>query len=191
MKKQIIAAVKMLLLLTLVTGVIYPLVITGIAQIVFPAKANGSLIASNGRVIGSGLIGQGLDSVIYFHSRPSAVGYNPMPSGGSNWGPTADTLRKIMDANRTAFIHDNGLDSNATVPIEMITASASGLDPDISPEAVRMQVNRVASARHFSAEQTEKLRHLVESMVTPPQFGILGDSRINVLALNLAVDSLK
>jgi|SRR5579883_1098777 len=191
MKKQIVAAVKMLLILTVVTGVIYPLIITGIAEVAFPSKANGSLIASNGKIVGSELIGQGTDSVIYFHGRPSSVGYNPMPSGGSNWGPIADTLRKIMDGNRNDFIKANGLDSNATVPVEMITASASGLDPDISPEAARLQIGRVASARHFSAEQTEKLRQLVESMVTPPQFGILGEPRVNVLALNIALDSLK
>ncbi len=200
-KKQIASAIKMLLALTLLTGVVYPLIMTGICRIAYPDKSDGSIVrVQNGMPVGSRLLAQEFDSTIYFHPRPSAVGYNapmsagsnlPASSGGSNWGPIADTLRTIINSNRAGFIHDNGLDPSSPVPNDIVTSSGSGLDPDISPDAARIQINRVASARHFAPSQTEQLKALVESKVQAPQFGILGDSRVNVLDLNLALDAMK
>ena len=134
MKTQTITALKFLLILTILTGIIYPLVMTGIAQLIYPSKANGSLIMKDGKIIGSELIGQNFDSTIYFWSRPSAIGYNPIPSGASNLGPTSDTLRKLVTSRLDLFAKSNSINDKLTIPKEMIFASGSGLDPHISPE---------------------------------------------------------
>jgi len=190
MKTQTIIALKFLLIMTILTGIIYPLVMTGIAQVVFPSKSNGSLILKDSKVIGSELIGQKFDSSIYFWSRPSAIGYSPVPSGASNYGPTSDTLKKLVDTRREYFANNNSVNNLTDVPLEMIFASGSGLDPHISPAAAQLQVERIAQARHFDSSQKQNLVETVKKLTEKPQFLILGEERINVLNLNLALDKL-
>lgn len=185
MKTQMIIALRFLMVMTLLTGIIYPLLMTGIAQLSFPSKANGSLIMKDGKIIGSELIGQKFDSSIYFWSRPSAIGYNPIPSGASNYGPTSDTLKKQVTARRLLFAKMNSITDPLSIPKEMIFASGSGLDPHISPEAALLQVNRVARARHFDNSQKERLLQSIRDLTEMPQFLCLGEDRINVLILNL------
>jgi K+-transporting ATPase ATPase C chain len=190
MKTQTIIALKFLLVMTILTGVIYPLFMTAVAQLSFHSKANGSLIMKDGKIIGSELIGQKSDSSIYFWSRPSAIGYNPIPSGASNYGPTSDTLKKLVSARRILFAKMNSLSDPLSTPKEMAFASGSGLDPHISPEAVLMQVDRVALARHFDSSQKEKLLKKINEITESPQFLCLGEWRINVLMLNLELDKI-
>jgi len=180
-------ALIMLIVLTVLTGVIYPAIVTGIAQLVFPRQANGSLIVKDGKVIGSALIGQPFDDPKYFWGRPSATspfGYNAASSSGSNLSPTNPALIKgvqeRVDALRAA---DPG--NTAPVPVDLVTASGSGLDPHISPAAALYQVNRVAKARKLDPAA---VRDLVERHTEGRQFGFLGEPRVNVLALNLALD---
>jgi potassium-transporting ATPase KdpC subunit len=184
-------ALKIFLVFTILTGVLYPLLVTGIAQVVFPHQANGSLILKDNKIIGSELIGQQSDSTIYFTSRPSAIGNNPLPSGGSNLGLTSKKLKDQFAERKNKFIAFNHLDKNAEVPSEMLFASASGLDPHISPQAAELQINRIAKARSFSNVQKQKLKSLVENMSEAPQLACLGESRVNVLLLNIALDKLK
>ena len=184
-------ALKIFLVFTILTGIVYPLLVMGIAQVVFPHQANGSLILKDNKIIGSELIGQQSDSTIYFTSRPSAIGNNPLPSGGSNLGLTSAKLKAQVAERKNKFITFNQLDKNVEVPSEMLFASASGLDPHISLEAAGLQVNRVATARHFSNTQKERLKTLVEKMSEAPQLGCLGESRVNVLLLNIALDKLR
>jgi len=188
--KTLIISLKIFLFFTVLTGIIYPLFITGIAQLVFPAKANGSLIVKNDKVIGSELIGQQFDSAIYFISRPSAVSYNPLPSGGSNYGLTNVKLKNLVAERRHQFFTLNQLDSlNIVVPSEMLFASASGLDPHISPQAALLQVSRIAKARNFNSSQKNHLFDLIHVQTEYPQYGILGEERINVLKLNIELDN--
>ncbi len=192
MKTQIFIALKILLVMTILTGLVYPLLMTGIAQIIFPAKANGSLVVKDGKLIGSRLIGQKFDTTIYFWSRPSAIDYNPIPSGASNYGPTSVKLKQQMEGWRHNFIVKNELnDDTLSIPKEMIFASASGLDPDISPEAAMLQLNRVVKARKFSEAQRLKTLMLIKSLTKGPQFSIFGEPRINIFELNLALDNLE
>jgi K+-transporting ATPase ATPase C chain len=188
--KNIIISLKALLVFTILTGIIYPLFITGIAQTIFPHKANGSLIINNNQIIGSELIGQQSDSTIYFASRPSSIAYNPLPSGGSNLGPTSSVLKQLVEERKHHFIVFNHLDSLTPVPSEMVFASASGLDPHISPEAALLQINRIASARNFSDFQKQNLIQCVTKLTEPPQLNCLGKERINVLLLNLELDKI-
>jgi len=189
--KTLIISIKIFLFFTVLTGVIYPLFVTGIAQVVFPAKANGSLIVKNNQVIGSELIGQQFDSTIYFSSRPSAVSYNPLPSGGSNYGLTNVKLKNLVTERRRNFISINQLDSLTEVPSEMLFASASGLDPHISPQAAALQIDRIAKGRNFNSNQKQKLVNCVKNLSETPQFLFLGESRVNVLLLNLETDKIK
>ena len=168
--KTLIISLKIFLFFTVFTGIIYPLFVTGIAQLVFPAKANGSFIIKNNKAIGSELIGQQFDSSVYFSSRPSAISYNPLPSGGSNYGMTSDTLKKIVSKRKWQFITFNHLDSLTKVPSEMIFASASGLDPHISSKAALLQVDRIANARNFNADQKQKLIRCIKDLTEAPQF---------------------
>ncbi len=189
--KSLIISLKAFLFFTVITGIIYPLFVTGIAQLVFPAKANGSLIIKNNRITGSELIGQKFDSAKYFTSRPSSISYNPLPSGGSNYGLTNSKLKQQVEERRQRFIQFNQLDSGIAVPAEMLFASASGLDPHISKRAALLQVNRVSQARDFNDIQKQKLSDCVNRFTEEPQFLLLGEERINVLLLNLEVDRIK
>jgi potassium-transporting ATPase KdpC subunit len=190
MKKQTIIALKFLLVMTIITGIIYPVVMTAIAQVLYPSKSNGSLLIKDGKIIGSELIGQKFDSSIYFWSRPSSIGYNPIPSSGTNYGPTSDTLRKQVNARRLSFASANFLPTGTVIPKEMVFASASGLDPHISPEAAAMQVNRVIKARNFNDSQKETVLKTIKNLTEGPQFFYLGETRINVLSLNLELDRI-
>lgn len=189
--KTLSIALKIFLLFTVLTGIVYPLLVTGIAQVVFPHQANGSLILKDNKLIGSELIGQKFDSTIYFSSRPSAIENNPIPSGGSNYGLTSAKLKAQVTERKSKFIKFNQLEQNAEIPSDMLFASASGLDPHISPEAADLQINRIAKARNFSNVQKQKLKTLVEKMSESPQLAFLGENRVNVLLLNIALDKLK
>lgn len=184
------SATMMLLLLTALTGVIYPVAVTGIAQLIFPGQANGSVIMKDGTAVGSALIGQPFDDPKYFWSRPSATGpfpYNAGASSGSNLGPTnPDLLKAVADRAEALKKADPG--NTAPVPVDLVTASGSGLDPHITPAAAFYQVSRVAKARGMTEE---RLRQLVGDHTESRQFGILGEPRVNVLQLNLTLDSLK
>ena len=191
MKTQTIIAIKFLLVMTVLTGVIYPFIMTGVAQLAFPARANGSLVMKDGKIIGSELIGQKFDSSIYFWSRPSAIDYNPIPSGASNLGPTSDNLKKQVAERRRLFATNNSLADTSAIPKEMLFASASGLDPHISPEAALLQLKRVAMARNLNETQKQKVQQLIKDKTEEPQFLLFGEPRINVFELNLSLDSIK
>lgn len=188
--KTIIISLKIFLFFTILTGILYPLLMTGIAQVIFSAKANGSLIVKDNITIGSKLIGQQFDSTVFFASRPSVISYNPLPSGGSNFGLTNAKLKNLVNERKSQFIAFNNLDSLTFIPSEMLFASASGLDPHISPEAALLQVNRVARARHFDNSQKKRLLQSIKDLTEMPQFFCLGEDRINVLILNLELNRL-
>ncbi len=188
MLKLIRTAFFMLVILTALTGVAYPLAVTAIAQVLFPAQANGSLVGDPDQPIGSALIGQTNGNPRYFWPRPSATDYGTMPSGGSNLGPTSSTLAENVARRDIQFRQANGLHEDTVVPADMLYASASGLDPHISPAAARLQVARVASARGLDES---RVAALVDEHVEGPQFGILGEPRVNVLLLNIALDRLQ
>lgn len=190
MKTQVQIAIKIFVLFTILLGVAYPVFVTGIAQLVFPEKANGSLIREENRLRGSELIGQSFDTVQYFSSRPSATNYNPLPSGGSNLGPNSEKLRAQVSERKAGFIRFNETDAGQEVPSEMLFASASGLDPHISPRAALLQVGRIVKARQLNSSQQQELRHTIATLTEGPQWSLLGQPRINVLRLNLALDKI-
>jgi potassium-transporting ATPase KdpC subunit len=185
--KLFIQSILLTIVFTVLTGILYPLVITGIAQIAFRDQANGSLIVRDGKVVGSELLAQQFTGDKYFWPRPSAGGYATVPSGASNLGPTSQALQSNVTANAAAFRTGNKMAADAPVPADMVFTSASGLDPHISPEAARLQIARVAAARGIGADQ---VKALVEKFVESPQWGIFGEERVNVLRLNLALDDL-
>jgi K+-transporting ATPase ATPase C chain len=181
---------RLFLVLVLLTGVIYPLAVTAVAQLVFHTQAEGSPVSLNGKLIGSALLSQKTESPKYFWPRPSAGDYATVASSASNLGPSSDALKKAISDRAAKLRTANNLAADAPLPDDMITTSASGLDPQISPAAARMQIDRVATARGFNTDQKVKLTALVESHTEGPQFGFLGESRVNVLLLNLALDEL-
>ena len=192
MIKHITRSILQTIVWSLLAGAVYPLLITLIAQAAFHNQANGSLVERDGKIIGSALLAQQFQGTNYFWPRPSACGYGTGPSGivassGSNLGPTSAPLLTNVMNNASAFLTGNNLATNTPVPADMIYASASGLDPHISPEAARLQIARVAAARGMSED---KVRQLVEQFVEPPQWGFLGQPRVNVLLLNAALDQL-
>lgn len=190
MKAQIRIALKLFALFTILFGLAYPLLITGIAQLAFPEKANGSLIVQGNKLIGSKWIGQKFDSEFYFWSRPSATSYGAMPSGGSNLGPTSSTLKQLVAERAALFTGSNQLPASEIIPSEMLLASASGLDPHISPRAALLQVERIAKSRQFDDGKKQKLMGLITELAEAPQFSFLGENRVNVLLLNIELDKL-
>jgi K+-transporting ATPase ATPase C chain len=187
---EIVPALRMLIALTVVTGIAYPLIVTGIAQVAFPHAANGSLIVANGKSLGSELIGQPFDDPKYFWSRPSATSpqpYNGASSGASNQGPRNPALADAVK-DRIKALRDADPDNTAPVPIDLVTASGSGLDPQISVAAAEYQLRRVARARALPEAQ---VRALVNKTIEGRTLGILGEPRVNVLALNLALDGVR
>jgi potassium-transporting ATPase KdpC subunit len=199
MLRELRPAIVLVVILTLITGLLYPLVMTGIAGVLFPSQAQGSLVTADGKVVGSSLIGQEFTSDKYFHGRPSATTaadpndssktvsapYNAANSGGSNLGPTNKALIDRVKADVDKLKQEN---PSALVPIDLVTTTGSGLDPDISPEAALFQVPRVAKARNLPED---RLRQLVNEHVEGRLLGLFGEPRVNVLALNMALDGLK
>ncbi|MGA9851809.1 MAG: potassium-transporting ATPase subunit KdpC [Gammaproteobacteria bacterium] len=187
---QLRIALLMLIVFSVITGVLYPLAVTGIAQALFPSQANGNLIRRDGEVVGSVLIGQPFSDPKYFWSRPSATmpfPYNSQASNGSNLGPTNPALLDQVKA-RVVTLRVADPQQSGPVPVDLVTASASGLDPDISPAAAEYQVLRVAQARHMSEKE---VRALVGKYTDGRQLGFMGEPRVNVLELNLALDAMK
>jgi K+-transporting ATPase ATPase C chain len=189
LSKQLRPAIVLTLLLCVVTGALYPGAVTALAQLLFPRQANGSLVTVNGRVVGSALIGQPFTRPEYFHPRPSAAGngYDATASGGTNKGPTDRKLADTLIAGAVADAMKNDGAVKGSIPADMVTSSASGLDPDISPANAFQQVARVARARQVDSA---RIRTLVEQHVAGRQFGFFGEPRMNVLLLNIALDSV-
>ncbi|KAF0250066.1 MAG: K+-transporting ATPase ATPase C chain [bacterium] len=181
--KQLYTAITLIIVFALVTGVIYPLVITGLAQVIFKDKANGSLIVKDGKTVGSRLIGQSFTSQQYFYSRPSAagVGYDATSSSGTNWGPTNQLLHNRVKAQKETLQNPT-----QAIPVDLVTASASGLDPHITPAAANFQITRIAEVRQISEQQ---IKALISKHTENRQLGILGEPRVNVLELNLDLDT--
>ena len=189
MWEQLLPGLRIKLFFTLVLGIVYPLAMTGVSQLVFPHQANGSLVQAGGRVVGSEIIGQGFTRPEYFHPRPSAAGdkgYDATASNGSQFGPTNKKLIDRVSASIEQFRKENP-DYHGPIPSDLLTASASGLDPHISPDSAAAQVRRVAKARAMLEDQ---VRPLVTEFTERPSLGILGEARVNVLKLNLALDRM-
>lgn len=186
MKKNLIVAILFAVVTTVMFGLIYPLVVTGLAQVLFPAKANGQLIQKNGKIVGSAILGQAFTGPGYFHSRPSAAGtgngYDPTSSSGSNLGPTSKMLIDRVNGSVQALKAEN---PSASIPVDLATTSGSGLDPDISPASADFQVPRIARERHMTEAD---VRQVIAAHTQGRQLGFLGEPRVNVLELNLALD---
>jgi len=187
MKNQLRPALTIFGFLTIITGLIYPLLVTGISQAIFPSQSNGSLIIVDGKAVGSELIGQQFDDPGYFWGRPSAAGYNAAASSGSNYGPLNPALTDMVQA-RIDALKAADPDNTLPIPVDLVTASGSGLDPHVSVAAALYQVHRVSSARGLSEADVQSL---VEQYTDARQFGFLGEPRVNVLKLNLALNALQ
>jgi K+-transporting ATPase ATPase C chain len=189
MLKELKPAFLMMVVMTVLTGLLYPAIVTGIAQVAFRDQANGSLITVNGQVVGSRLIGQNFSKDEYFHPRPSAAGekgYDPTATGGSNLGPTSEKLLTAIKARVADYRKENDLPLETLIPADAVTASASGIDPHISPRNAELQAARVAKARGVSVEQ---IQPVVNEHTEGRTWGVLGEPRVNVLELNLALDA--
>jgi K+-transporting ATPase ATPase C chain len=186
MKRNLLIALWFTLVTTLMFGVLYPLAVTGLAQVLFPARANGQLIERNGKIVGSRIIGQSFTGLGYFHSRPSSAGtgYDPTSSSGSNLGPTNTILIERVKTDVQKLQSEN---PNVPIPVDLVTASGSGLDPDISPAAAEFQIPRVAHSRGMKEDD---VRTLVQKHTNGRDLGFLGESRVNVLELNLELDAV-
>jgi len=183
--KHILPAFRIFLFLSIVTGLVYPILMTALGHGLFRNQVDGQMIKKAGVLIGAKPIGQKFTAEKYFWGRPSSVDYNPIPSGGSNLGPTSEVLKKAVN-DRAAIIRKNmGLSETDAIPQDLLFASGSGLDPDISPEAAEFQSVRIARVRGIDVAQVQKI---IEAHVVPPDLGFLGDPRVNVLELNLALD---
>jgi len=187
LKRQIYPAIAITAVLTVLLGIVYPVVVTGLAQVIFKDKANGSLIEKNGAVIGSKLIGQPFSGAGYFHSRPSAAGsgYDATASAGTNLGPTSQKLLENLKTAADALSEEN---PNTPIPVDLVTASCSGLDPHITPAAAEFQVARVAKERRMNVDE---VRTIVHQHTEGRQLGVLGEPCVNVLELNLSLDSVR
>jgi K+-transporting ATPase ATPase C chain len=189
MKIHIVPALLFTLISVIALGIVYPLAMTGLAQLLFPWQANGSLVPVDGKIVGSSIIGQLWTKPQYFHGRPSAAGkgYDPTQTGGTNLGPTS---KKLIDSTRAAIaaLKKENPDAGGPVPMDLVTSSASGIDPDISVEGARYQAARVAKARGLDRAKVDAL---IDAHVSPRQLGFLGEPHVNVLELNLALDTLK
>jgi len=191
MKNMFLISLRMVLIFTVISGFIYPIIITGGSWIFFHDNAEGNLVKINGVVIGSELIGQQFDSVSYFHSRPSVINYQPLPSGASNMGWSDRRLKDAVASRKEAFIKENLLPDTTAIPSEMLFASGSGIDPHISPRAAFLQVDRITLSRNFTVEQKNKLTRLIMDMTEKPQYTLFGEERINVFLLNLNLDKIE
>lgn len=180
--KDLLRALRLLLVLSVLLGVIYPVLVTAVGGAIFPHQVGGSLITKDGQVIGSRLIAQKFEAPKYFHPRPSAIDYKPLPSGGSNQGPTSKALRDSVAGLKSTL--------GASAPNDALYASGSGLDPEISPANAQFQIARVVQARALTPEKTEELKTLVQSHVRGRDLGFLGEETVNVLELNLALDRM-
>lgn len=189
MRRSLLLSLRMAIVTVVLFGIAYPLAVWAVGRLAFPDQVSGSLIEADGRVVGSRLIGQRFDRAEYFHGRPSAAGdgYDAMASSPSNLGPTSQALSDLARARVATIVAENPGARAGKIPVDLVTASASGLDPDISPDAAYLQVARVAKARGIGAAQVTEL---VAAHVEGRQFGFLGEPRVNVLALNLALDEL-
>jgi K+-transporting ATPase ATPase C chain len=183
MKKNLVTALLMTIATTILLGIIYPLVVTGLAQVLFHDKANGQLIEANGKIVGSRIIGQAFSGPGYFHSRPSAVSYDATNSNGSQLGPTN---QKLIDRVKGDVATLHAENPNVPIPVDMVTASASGLDPEITPAAAEFQLHRVAAERRVPEAD---IANLVDQHTAGRTWGLLGEPRVNVLELNLALDA--
>lgn len=189
MRRQLLPALRMVLVLTVLTGLAYPLVVTGIAQALFADEANGSVLRRDGDIVGSSLQGQVFTADRYFHSRPSAAGegYDASATSGSNYGPTNEEFVALVEQRVADYRDVNDLPDDTRVPVDAVTASGSGLDPEITPANAALQAPRVAAARGLEAD---RVRDLIERHTAASTLGILGEDRVNVVELNLALDAL-
>lgn len=188
--KTIMISIRLLTAMTIVTGIIYPFLVLVLGSTFFPYKASGSLIEFNGNIRGSELIAQNFDSIAYFTSRPSASNYNPLPSTGSNLGPTSRRLKNNIDSIKKSYTSFNKLVGNIQIPADALFSSGSGLDPHISLENALLQIQRISDARRFNEAKREQLIKLTYDFLETPSAGFLGEPVINVLKLNIELDKL-
>lgn len=191
MQRQIITGLKFLAVMIILTGVVYPAIVTAITSLIFPKEASGSLVENNGVISGSKLIGQNFESEKYFWSRPSFNNYDPLPSGASNLGPLNPLLINMISQREKIFRQANKIKEDLNIPPEMVTASASGLDPHISQAAALLQVPRIALARGMDNAKKDQIVKLINDLTEKRQFSLLGEPRINVFLLNLSMDNLR